>query len=85
MVLKMNKEQIFSIVKKYTLEVLPNLREEQITLDQHLKNLGANSMDRMDIIISSMEEIGIKVPLLEFAQVANIGGLVSLLFEKITT
>ena len=78
----MNKEQIFAIVKKYTLEILPNLTDDQITIDQQLKNLGANSMDRMDIVISSMEDVGVKIPLVELAQAANIEGLVSLLFEK---
>lgn len=80
--INMNKERIFEIVKKQILDILPVVSITDIELSKQLKDLGANSMDRMEIVISSMEEVGVKIPLLEFAKVANIDGLVTLLYEK---
>ena len=77
----MNKEQIFDIIKKNTLYVIPALSIKEITLGQQLKELGANSMDRMDIIIASMEDVGVKIPLLELARTNNINELVELFMQ----
>jgi polyketide biosynthesis acyl carrier protein len=76
----MNRDYIFNIIKRQTLNVLPHVNEASITIDEQLKNLGANSMDRMDIVIASMEELGVKIPLLELAKASNINALVEILY-----
>jgi len=78
----MTKNEIFQIVKKNTLEILPKVSEEMITIEQRLKDLGANSIDRMDIVTQTMEDLAIKIPAVELAQVQNIQELVDLLYEK---
>ncbi len=78
----MTKEQVFEIVKENIVEFLPDLSKEGIKIEQSLRDLGANSIDRMDIIVQSMENIGIKVPMVEFGNLRNIQGLVDLLYDK---
>lgn len=77
----MTKNEIFQIIKKNVLEILPKIPEEIITIDQRLKDLGANSIDRMDIVTRTMEDLAIKIPLVELAGVQNLQELVDLLYE----
>lgn len=78
----MSKEQVFETVKKVIMEVLPDLEQSQITIEKSLKDLGANSIDRMEVVAMSMEDLGIKLPLMSFAQVSNIEGLVDVLTQN---
>jgi polyketide biosynthesis acyl carrier protein len=78
----MSKEYVFGIVKNTIMEVLPDVKPEMITIDKALKDLGANSIDRMEVVTMSMEELGLKIPLMSFAQVSNIEGLVDVLAEN---
>jgi polyketide biosynthesis acyl carrier protein len=78
----MNKEDVFQAVKKNIVEILPHVSLNNIKIDGQLKDLGANSIDRMEIVTMSMEALGIKIPLVELGQVENIEGLVNLLYER---
>lgn len=73
---------MFEIIKNNIRVVMPELKADQITIDKQLKDLGANSIDRMEIIFGAMEEAGIKMPLSDLAQAGNIEGLVDILVAK---
>lgn len=45
--------------------------------------LGANSIDRLEIVTLSLEELNLKIPLVELAQIDGIGGLVDFLHDKL--
>jgi polyketide biosynthesis acyl carrier protein len=75
----MAKEHVFEVVKNVISEILPDLKPEQISIEKNLKDLGANSIDRMEVVTLSMEGLGLKLPLMSFAQVSNIEGLVDVL------
>ncbi|ELR68269.1 Acyl carrier protein [Fulvivirga imtechensis AK7] len=78
----MSKEHVFETVKNVVMEILPDVEAEQITMDKSLRDLGANSIDRMEVVTMSMEELGLKIPLMSFANVSNIEGLVDVLAEN---
>jgi polyketide biosynthesis acyl carrier protein len=80
--LKMSKDDIFEVVKSNIVEILPGIPKDDIKIEERLKDLGANSIDRMDIVIKTMEIVGVKVPLVELGLVSNIQGLVNVLHEK---
>lgn len=75
----MTQPEILACVSKNILDVLPDLSADDIAVDSVLSDLGCNSVDRMDVIIMSMEDIGIKVPLMSFSKVATVGDLMSVL------
>ena len=81
----MSKEQVFEAVKKVIMEVLTDVESGAITIERNLKELGANSIDRMEVVTMSMEELGLKLPLMSFSQVSNIEGLVDVLTENYAT
>lgn len=79
----MSKEKVYETVKQVVMEILPDVNEADISIEKQLKDLGANSIDRMEVVTMSMEELGLKLPLMSFAQVSNIEGLVNVLAENL--
>ncbi|OZG70449.1 acyl carrier protein [Hahella sp. CCB-MM4] len=77
----MDKSEVFDVIRDNIEEVLPRVTREQIRMDGSLVDLGANSIDRMEVVTFSMEDLGIKVPLQSLAKVDNLAGLVDL-FHK---
>lgn len=72
----MTKEEIFEIIKRNLREILPDLDAVTIDPSQSMKDLGANSVDRMDVVIQTKEELDLKFPLHELGGVENLQGLV---------
>lgn len=78
----MEKIDIISMLTKNVIEVIPSLASHEFVEEDSLKSLGANSMDRSDIIIMTMEDLSLRVPLIEFAKAKNIGMLAEIFLEK---
>ena len=78
----MTQEEVFTTVKANIMEVLPDIPAADITIDKRLKDLGANSVDRMEVVTLSMEDLGLKIPLVEFAGITNIESLVQFLHSR---
>lgn len=78
----MTRDEIFQIIKNKAMQVLPDLRPDEITMERRLKDLGANSIDRMEILTMTIEELGLKGPLVELGRVDNLRGLVDVLHER---
>jgi len=79
---KLTQTQIFELVIKNIVEILPKTQADLIVPEQSLVDLGANSVDRMEIVTLSMEDLGVKIPLMSFAKVFNIESLVEVLFTN---
>ncbi|MGA8164066.1 MAG: acyl carrier protein [Waddliaceae bacterium] len=77
----MEKEQIFSILKKNVCEVMTDLDESLVTKEESLRNLGTNSVDRADILMQTMEMLQVNIPMVEFASAQNIDEIVQV-FEQ---
>lgn len=72
----MDEIQIFSIIKNVIIDILSHLENQAIKISDSLKELGANSIDRAEILIRTMSELQIKIPLVKFAQAKNIEEIV---------
>ena len=75
----LDKEKIFDVVKANTLKVLPDLLADDVTIDKNLSDLGANSVDRVEVVIYSLEQLGLKVPTSELHGIRNLRAFVDLL------
>jgi len=78
----MTKEKIFEIIKRNLREILPDLDTVTIDLNQSMKDLGANSVDRMDVVIQTKEELDLKFPLHELGGLENLQGLVEFFYTE---
>lgn len=77
----MPQSDIFNILKKNITDILVGVEPNRISLEARLVDLGANSIDRMEITVSTMEDMDVKIPITEMGKVSNIGGLVELLYR----
>lgn len=77
----MTKDQIFGVLKKFILEQLEDeVNESEITIKKSMLDLGANSLDIVEIVSNTMRELQIKIPRDELAKIDTMEGLV----EKMT-
>ena len=81
----MPTQDVFDLVVKHTREVMPELDGHSFAETDSLRELGANSMDRAEIIMMTLEELAVSVPLIELAGANNIGELAKLIHDKSTS
>jgi polyketide biosynthesis acyl carrier protein len=74
----LDKEEIFNVIKSNTVRILPDVRPEDVTIEASLTDLGANSIDRVEIVMYSLQELGLKIPTPELHGLKNLKGLVDL-------
>jgi acyl carrier protein len=77
----MTREQILSVVTKHLVDALDDLDPAAIDTSQSMKDLGANSLDIVEVVSRTMRELKIKVPRSELAKLTNIDALVDLLYQ----
>lgn len=78
----MTKEEIFAIITGHACEVIPDLEDHCFQENDALKDLGANSIDRSEIVMMTLESLSLKIPLIETVGAENIGELAGILHEK---
>lgn len=78
----MNQERVFETIVKHVQDVIPELEGHPFQPADSLKALGANSVDRADIIMLTLESLSLNIPLIEMAKAENIGELARIIHEK---
>jgi acyl carrier protein len=81
----MTRDQVLAVVSKHLLDAVDGLTPEKFDPKLSMKDLGANSLDIVEIVSASMRELKVKIPRAELVKIANIDGLVDLLHKTITT
>ena len=74
----MNKEDLFEVIKKNVVTVLVDIDPETVTIDGALTDFGANSVDRVEIAMYSMEDLNLKIPRVELGAAQNLNDLVEI-------
>ncbi len=75
----MTETDIFDLVKRHIRNVLVDVDASAITPERSLTELGANSVDRVEISMGALEELALDIPRVELNGVRDIGGLVRVL------
>ncbi|MFI1761420.1 acyl carrier protein [Streptomyces sp. NPDC020800] len=78
-------QEVFDLVVKHTCEVMPELDGHTFVATDSLRELGANSMDRAEIIMMTLEALAVSIPLVELAGANNIGELAKLIHDNSTS
>jgi polyketide biosynthesis acyl carrier protein len=76
--------QVLVIVKSKVLEVLPDVDPAAVTMECRLADLGANSVDRVEVTLLSAEALGVDIPRAELRGVDTLRGLVEILVRHWT-
>jgi len=73
------KDRVARVVRESICAMLPNLPVEAVSGGKSLKDHGADSVDRVEIILSIMDRLGIDEPMSNFSNISNIDELVEYL------
>ena len=79
----MDKDEILEVVVSHIIDVLPELEGHEFQAEDGLEELGANSVDRADIIMMTMESLSLQISRIELVGAQNIGELVDIIYEKL--
>ncbi|MEV6167709.1 phosphopantetheine-binding protein [Streptomyces sp. NPDC051954] len=71
----MTRDKIWEVLCRHVLDVLTDLQDDEIHPGQNLRDLGANSLDRMDILVGAVDELHLKVPTAALAATPTLGEL----------
>jgi polyketide biosynthesis acyl carrier protein len=77
-----SREQVEEVVYQCIRDILLDVEEEPLKTARSLRELGANSLDRVEIASLSMEKLRCSFPLSELSQVSTIAGLIDALFAR---
>lgn len=73
----MTHEEIYSVLKKHILDQLEDeVQEDDIAIEKSMRDLGANSLDIVEIVTNTMRELRIKIPRDELSGLGNMQALV---------
>ncbi|TYC75456.1 acyl carrier protein [Stappia sp. BW2] len=78
----MDSKQIADMVIAEIRETVPELADQPISPEDSMAELGVDSIERSEVILSTMEKLGLKIPMVQLHGPKNIGELAELLFNK---
>lgn len=79
----MTKEEILEKVKGVVTEKL-NVGEDQVTTDaKFVEDLGADSLDQVELIMALEDEFELKIPEEEAEQLTTVGSAVDFIMTKV--
>ena len=79
----MGKEEVFNVITRHLREVVPGLEGRLIQMLDSMKELGANSIDRSEVVMMTLDSLSLNIPLMETAKAENIGDLARILHAKL--
>jgi polyketide biosynthesis acyl carrier protein len=80
----MTRDEIFAVVRAQMISIIDEL-DETTVIDEHnrMADLGADSIDVVEIVSGSIRALGVKVDRTKLDRVQSIAGLVDLLEEAV--
>ncbi|MFH6942762.1 phosphopantetheine-binding protein [Flavobacterium sp. FlaQc-50] len=76
------KNQIIEQIRENLLEIIPELEGKILSNDEKLSDIGANSIDRAELIALTLEQLEKEIPRIELAGAQTINELAELIAEK---
>ncbi|WP_103865514.1 phosphopantetheine-binding protein [Aquimarina sp. I32.4] len=78
------KNDIINLIRENLIEIIPELVSKDISNDSTLVDLGANSIDRGELITLTLERLNSDISRIEFVGVQTIQELADLITDKIS-
>lgn len=80
----MDSASILTIIVAQIRTVVPDLAEHPIGREDAMADLGLDSIERSEIVLATLEELGLDIPMVQLHGPRNIGELADLLHAKRT-
>ncbi len=78
----MDTTSILAIITENIRAVVPDLSETSITASDTMSQLGLDSVERQEVVMLTLEAIGLEIPLVQLRGPRTIGDLAELLHAK---
>ncbi len=78
--MSLTRDNVSNVVHQVISEILPSVKRPQMTSRRHLKELGADSIDRVEIISLVIDRLGVTQPMSAFSDLPDIGSLIDFLW-----
>lgn len=75
------REEVLEVVKEHLVDTIEELEGVEIDPAKSMKDLGANSLDIVEIVSCSMRDLKVKVPRSELNSLENMNQLIDLLHK----
>jgi polyketide biosynthesis acyl carrier protein len=79
----MRRNDIHRALERNIRDVMCDFHERSFQPEDSLRDLGANSMDRATIVIQTLAELDVRMPLTAVAQARNLGDLVEIIHSHL--
>ncbi len=76
------KKQVVGLIKENLFEIIPELSETDISLDESFVEMGANSVDRGELITLTLERLNLEVSRIHFVRAQTINELADMIISK---
>lgn len=80
----MTKAEVVEIIRNNILDNLEDIEESALDNDKPMKDFGANSLDIIEVVSTSMRELKIKIPRAELADISTINQLADKFMEHLS-
>lgn len=79
----MDRDSILAIIIGKIREVVPDLEARSISGDDAMADLGVDSVERSEILMNTLEAIGLEISMVQLHGPRNLGELADLLHAKL--
>jgi acyl carrier protein len=79
----MTREHVLEVVTRHLVDTIEELEGVEIDPAKSMRDLGANSLDIVEVVSASMRELKVKVPRDQLNKLSNIDELVELLHKSV--
>jgi polyketide biosynthesis acyl carrier protein len=73
------REEVEGVVRQTIAAIMPAVPAAAVTGGKHLKDLGADSVDRVEIVLALIDRLGIDEPMAAFSAIPDIDSLTDFL------
>ncbi|MDC0719304.1 phosphopantetheine-binding protein [Nannocystis bainbridge] len=77
------RDDVLAVVKRHLVDTVEGIDVAQVDPAKSMKDLGANSLDIVEVVSCSMRELKVKIPRAELNRLTNIDELVDLLHKTL--
>jgi polyketide biosynthesis acyl carrier protein len=79
-----NSDAVFQIILSNVREVVPELDGHPFQRADQLKELGVGSLERTEIVVMTLEAVGLNIPIVQMYGPQNLGELADLIAIKVS-
>ncbi|SFQ69131.1 polyketide biosynthesis acyl carrier protein [Amycolatopsis arida] len=77
------RDEVLAVVRAQIRAVCPEVDPAAIRPDRSMRELGCDSLDRLDVVVGTLDALGLELRPDTFAGVRDIGGLVDALVAEL--